>query len=1182
MKILGLHLLAFGSFTDKVIDLSSGNEGLHVIYGPNESGKSTALRALKQALYGIPPKSSDDFVHGYSDMRIGLVLKHSDGSLLKLLRRKGNVKTLRDLNDENKLVPDNALQKYLGSTSAAVFETMFGINHESLIKGGHSIIGGESEVGELLFSAGAGIADLKKIEEKLAKDYEELFAKSAINRSINKALSELSDLKRKLKEAELSTSEWEKHDQELRSAQELKADTDQKLFSLDKQINKLEKIRDALPLIAERTVCQNELQPVKDVVLLPPDFQEISRKLTDDLLAAKRSERQAKEKLGKLENDIKEIQIPEGLLEQSSVIENLVEVRGSHTKAESDRAGLTLDVANKQNKARLCLKELGLSPELEQAESFRLKLQEKSRITELSNQYSGVSQAATTSKNEKEILENRLAELKLQLDSTKVAPHPESLISALKKVEQHGQLEEKRRNEALKLARLSKEFAEKLQSLKHESEEIPDLLLALFAKIQAPSEEVQEHFRREFEQLSTDLKTNRSRIEDCKQELQKYSALLAQSEAEMAVPTEEDLTTARQSREQEWQSIIELLSNKTNNDKQSLRVQTYEKAVNQADSIADRLRREANRVANKANLISQKKERELQLGVLEEQKAELDAAKTFLLGQWQEIWLKSGFKPNNLSEAKAWFREYCDAQKLSVSLKESLHTVEELDLLIQALKFGLGESLKSNLEADLDTNTLTLSALIQKTHERIEHILELRKVRSELERDIKTLSNDSLIAGERAKNNQEIFDSWRKNWAAAMLPLSLPDSTNPGDALSFVNQLDELLRHLEEAKDCQRRIDAIDRDSNQFKADVMELSKRIAPDLINHPAAQAVGELSARLLSAKESRSRLSVIKKQLAEEAAVLETSGKDKERLLDELRLLCNEAKVENPDELITAAQKSETRRHHEAEINTINRQLARLSPDQPLDSFIQDCLTTDSNNAESELALLLQQRSALIELQQNLSISIGREQKTLEDMNGKATAAEVAERIQELQAQIGNHTEQYARLKLASVILKRSIERYRERNQNPILKEASTIFSKLTLGAYAGLSDDLSDNGQAILRGVRPDSRRTVDLQGMSEGTCDQLFLSLRLASLQQFMEKEEAIPLIFDDILVNFDDKRSAATLEVLAELSNKTQIILFTHHAHLLELAKSCISKKQLFIHHLQDEEKQLVLEEALA
>ncbi|MCD6224717.1 MAG: AAA family ATPase, partial [Deltaproteobacteria bacterium] len=79
MKILEMRMLAYGPFTDKIIDLSGGNQGLHVIYGPNEAGKSSALRALRNLLYGIPERSTDDFLHPYSKMRIGAAIQSSRG-----------------------------------------------------------------------------------------------------------------------------------------------------------------------------------------------------------------------------------------------------------------------------------------------------------------------------------------------------------------------------------------------------------------------------------------------------------------------------------------------------------------------------------------------------------------------------------------------------------------------------------------------------------------------------------------------------------------------------------------------------------------------------------------------------------------------------------------------------------------------------------------------------------------------------------------------------------------------------------------------------------------------------------------------------------------------------------------------------------------------------------------------
>jgi uncharacterized protein YhaN len=154
------------------------------------------------------------------------------------------------------------------------------------------------------------------------------------------------------------------------------------------------------------------------------------------------------------------------------------------------------------------------------------------------------------------------------------------------------------------------------------------------------------------------------------------------------------------------------------------------------------------------------------------------------------------------------------------------------------------------------------------------------------------------------------------------------------------------------------------------------------------------------------------------------------------------------------------------------------------------------------------------------------------------------------------------------LASVILQRAIERYRGKNQGPVLQRGSRIFSQLTLGSFAGLRDDYDDKGQAVLVGVRPDGRTTLGVEGMSDGTRDQLYLALRLASLEYYLEQNAPMPFIVDDILVQFDDARAAAALRVLAELSDRTQVIFFTHHEHLLEVARTHVDNGKAFFHRL--------------
>ena len=103
---------------------------------------------------------------------------------------------------------------------------------------------------------------------------------------------------------------------------------------------------------------------------------------------------------------------------------------------------------------------------------------------------------------------------------------------------------------------------------------------------------------------------------------------------------------------------------------------------------------------------------------------------------------------------------------------------------------------------------------------------------------------------------------------------------------------------------------------------------------------------------------------------------------------------------------------------------------------------------------------------------------------------------------------------------------------------------------------------------MAGIRAESEEVVHVSGMSDGTADQLYLALRLAGLMLYLEDNEAIPFVVDDILIKFDDDRAAATLEALTQISRQTQLIFFTHHSHLANLAQKHVASDTLFQHRL--------------
>ncbi len=183
--------------------------------------------------------------------------------------------------------------------------------------------------------------------------------------------------------------------------------------------------------------------------------------------------------------------------------------------------------------------------------------------------------------------------------------------------------------------------------------------------------------------------------------------------------------------------------------------------------------------------------------------------------------------------------------------------------------------------------------------------------------------------------------------------------------------------------------------------------------------------------------------------------------------------------------------------------------------------------------------------------------RESTVLGQFDASAAAAEKAGERQSLLASLEDAAREYLVTTVASRLLQRAVETYKEKSQGPVLANASAYFQKLTCGSFDGLKTDYDDSGQDVLVGVRTD-KSTLPVEAMSDGSRDQLYLALRLGTLDHWFEDHEPIPFIVDDILLTFDDARATAALEVLAGMSSRNQVLFFTHHEHLVELArKAC-------------------------
>ena len=157
------------------------------------------------------------------------------------------------------------------------------------------------------------------------------------------------------------------------------------------------------------------------------------------------------------------------------------------------------------------------------------------------------------------------------------------------------------------------------------------------------------------------------------------------------------------------------------------------------------------------------------------------------------------------------------------------------------------------------------------------------------------------------------------------------------------------------------------------------------------------------------------------------------------------------------------------------------------------------------------------------------------------------------EQLQCRLREAKRELVTLLLAKRMLDNAIAAWESRSQPEVYAQASRLLALMTGGAWVRVS--MTGDGR-LTATARDGSPREV--RHLSLGTCQQLYLALRLAMLLHASAVGTCVPVLADDILVNFDERRRLAAATALAELSAKRQVIVFTCHKETVEaLLESC-------------------------
>lgn len=195
MRLNRLDLVRYGKFTGRSLDFGAktpGSPDLHVVYGPNEAGKSTLFSAFLDFLFGIEHSSGYGFLHPYPTMRIGGEIE-AGGRIFEAYRVKRKQNTL--LGPDEQPLPDNLFSAALGSIDRTTYRMMFSLDDDSIEKGGESILKSEGELGTLLFSASSGMPDSNAILSALKAEADGFYKPQGRKHHLGELKAELDALK---------------------------------------------------------------------------------------------------------------------------------------------------------------------------------------------------------------------------------------------------------------------------------------------------------------------------------------------------------------------------------------------------------------------------------------------------------------------------------------------------------------------------------------------------------------------------------------------------------------------------------------------------------------------------------------------------------------------------------------------------------------------------------------------------------------------------------------------------------------------------------------------------------------------------------------------------------------------------------------------------------------------------
>lgn len=1165
MRFNQIHLTRYGCFTDHVIDLdeTSSSGDFHIVYGPNEAGKSTLRDACLDFLYGIPARSKYNFLHDYKVLEIGAQITAAEKSY-EGKRIKGQKNTLIGVGDSP--FSETLLKTIMGGISREDYEHMYSLNDASLEAGGESILSSEGDLGELLFGAMSGLSDISSALMRAREQTEGFFKTSGRAFYLNELKTELKRIDQEIKDNDVEAGAYKRLKNDARQAatqwKAKKTERDEKRT----ESRRLQALIESYPIWQDYIAIQDDLAPLHDAPDVPHEWDnevnELIQKNTEahskvgtetealqraqaelDAITCDETGRSLAGQVRRLQEDDLEARyktsndIEKRRSEQDSLRESIADqLLRLDQPADTDAKTLILPAARtgeiKSLMAAVSAIEAELKSALREYEDAKSETQDAQQELET---YRGPKDDPTP--------------MKFTLEPAKDAPKPENLKTA---------------EDSVHKARAERDNA--IAALTPWQGNVAALSILAF-----PSQDFIQKLENRGQKLSEEGRKLEIENNQLRDNLAKHVSTINALVQDAKIISDEDAATARQKREDAWASHRNSLNEKSLPPAESLQQSADEFANVLAadDQLVSNRFSQSTEIAQLRKTQLDRAETEAKLARLAEKQQEHDAEKQAYFEELEKLFGKLGLPADfELSELKVWLERCKHALKADEYLKAAEADYRHQKDTYQTARTTLENAMRS---CGLTVEKLDWPQLLQLGQETLDTWAQAQQRKTVLEEALSKAKRAETKRKRELERAQADKATWSAAWSSCLTDIWLGEQT-PAAVAEILNILESLAANIKEADQLDDRITAMTDDRERYCSEVQNLAQQAGEQFDENDPLSTADRLRQRLSDAEEAHKAKQKAAKNLKDAEERLAVATQAGQQVSCRFEELCKTIPADTLEDLRNKIGKGLERfrlqkRSAELESDIIRRlnqdsikaSLAVLNEKVGTPESLDD-VKTQCEALERDLEDIDQQVSELY-------ASWQKSEHELSTIGSDSTVAELVEKREAVLLEIEAEAHHFMRLSTGIRLANEALRTYRETHRSSMMKASSDAFARMTRGAFKGL-DAIPQDDRELLFGVRADGS-TILASEMSRGTRYQLYLALRIAGHAELAQNGETLPFFADDILEPFDDDRSGETFALLNEMAKYGQVVYLTHHQHLCTLAQK-ITGGKVKVHELPD------------